>query len=77
MFCVTVFYLWLTPFLIYIKGLCDSPDKSTPGIFSNDPSFYLNNIFLTMNQEATKIVFWFKKLTSTQNNKSTFFIKLL
>ena len=69
--------LWLTPFLIYINGLCDCPDKSTPGIFSNDTSFYLNKIFLTINKEATKIVFWFKKLTSTQNNKSTFFIKLL
>ena len=33
--------------------------------------------FFTMNKEATKIVFWFEKLTSTQNNKSTFFIKLL
>ena len=75
MFCVTVFYplvntLWLMDFVIV-------QINQFPGYFRMIREFYLNNIFLNMNKEATKIVFWFKKLTSTQNNKSTFFIKLL
>ena len=43
------------------------PDKSIFRIFSDDASFYLNNIFFTMKKEATKIAFWFKENSISRN----------
>ena len=53
--------------MIYANRLCDCPDKSASRIFSDDTSFYLNNIFLTLKKEATKIAFWFKENSISRN----------
>ena len=60
--------LWFaSQFSILRLILCDCPDKPIFRIFSDDTSFYLNNIFFTMKKEATKIAFWFKENSISRN----------